>query len=244
MLESVKTEVLGMTFTLEIGDEIRASAGSGLFIRGQVQDIQDDKVLVRGRWVSLADVKTDSWIEETRQKNQATARAATAAQLALLRVQNNRSLEEREARRASREALREAKRIERERARAAKLEAEAVYAGTMDELFYWLDGKVAGLEASVKKPAVFAAWVHSVNGQTLTLGEDGFTEAHPRRMFDGYTIKLTEPWPESFKDFIEAKQQRHGVRITEPMTSNRMAIFNNAIVREALRRGYKIGTCK
>jgi ribosomal protein L37E len=58
-----------MTSTIEIGEAVRVSMPGGLFLHGDIQEVNADSVKVKGRWFSVADVKTEEEIEHTKKSN-------------------------------------------------------------------------------------------------------------------------------------------------------------------------------
>ena len=80
-----------MTSTIEIGEAVRVSMPGGLFLHGDIQEVNADSVKVKGRWFSVADAKTEEEIEHTKKSNidagrrirQAEADAKLAAEAAL-----------------------------------------------------------------------------------------------------------------------------------------------------------------
>ncbi len=53
-----------MTSTLEIGDAVRVSLPGALFLHGDIQDVNESSVKVRGRWFPVETVKTEEQIED------------------------------------------------------------------------------------------------------------------------------------------------------------------------------------
>lgn len=58
-----------MESTIEIGEEVRASLGNGLMLRGEVQELRSAEARVKGRWIPLSAVKSVNEIEDVQRSN-------------------------------------------------------------------------------------------------------------------------------------------------------------------------------
>lgn len=78
-----------MTSTLEIGDAVRVSLPGALFLHGDIQDVNESSVKVRGRWFPVETVKTEEQIEdETRENVRQAAREKEAERAAKVAAEN------------------------------------------------------------------------------------------------------------------------------------------------------------
>jgi hypothetical protein len=69
-----------MTSTIEIGEAVRVSMPGGLFLHGDIQEVNADSVKVKGRWFSVADVKTEEEIEQAKKDNVVASRRLQQAE--------------------------------------------------------------------------------------------------------------------------------------------------------------------